>query len=88
MLRLDDEQYIEATERLAKALERAEDAGLRTFHGRAGVMLVALGNDFDVSPMDVPNDVAEGNVWPDDHSALIFNFIDRTVEHNRNLGAW
>ena len=52
MLRLDYDQYDEAAAKMAKALNQAETAGMRTFLGRALCMLEALGNDFDVAPMD------------------------------------
>jgi len=65
MLRLDYEQYDAAAEKMAKALQRAEDTGMRTFLGRAQVMLEALGADFDVDAMDVRDDVGSGEVWGD-----------------------
>jgi hypothetical protein len=73
VLKLTADQYIEATDRLAKALERAEDAGMRTHMGRAGVMLEALGNDFDVSAMDPgpPDDLCQNPAHGADHRLAI-----------------
>lgn len=69
MLRLTTEQYDEAAQRMALALAFVEAGAnpMRTHLGRALVMLEALAADFDVSPMDMGerNDVAEGNVWPE-----------------------
>lgn len=63
MLRLDYEQYDEAVAKMAIALQRAEDAEMRTMTGRAMVMLEALGADFDVSAMDDREDTVT-DVWP------------------------
>jgi len=100
MLKLDYEQYDAAGEKMAKALQRAEDAGMRTFLGRALVMLEALGADFDVSVMDPGperDDIKSGEVWGCEHcqstlhsteahkSALSERIIRETAQYNRDV---
>jgi hypothetical protein len=86
MLKLSGDEYIEATDRLAKALERAEEAGMRTHMGRAGVMLEALGNDFDVSAMDPGprEDITSGNVFG---CARCLSESHSTAEHDEQFAA-
>src|ERR1700685_3157672 len=72
MLKLDTEEYLQAAACMARALDRAESGGFHTFSGRVCAILDALGEEFDVIPLDVRfdadeemvrNDIAEGNVW-------------------------
>lgn len=75
MLKLDDQQYGEALERVTAVLclfdsNETYDGGMIV----ARAVMEALAADFDVSPLDLgpDNDVAEGNVWPresDEHLA-------------------
>ena len=67
MLRLTDEQYDEAVRVGARALSFS-DSKPGWALAQADTVLRAVAEDFDVSALDVGerNDVAEGNVWPDD----------------------
>jgi hypothetical protein len=59
MLKLDTQQYLQAAATMARALDHAEtEGGFKTFSGRVCAILDALGNEFDVSPMDPGADVA------------------------------
>jgi hypothetical protein len=58
MLKLDQDEYMEAVAVMANALANAEDRGVKTFTARAGIMFEALIEVFDVYPPDPgPSDV-------------------------------
>jgi len=60
MLKLDQDEYMEAVAVMANALANAEDRGVKTFTARAGIMFEALIEVFDVCPPDPgPSDVQE-----------------------------
>jgi hypothetical protein len=101
MLKLDPEQQNEAERRMGVA---ALHTWLRTdadWRLVAGAALEALAEDFDVSPVDIRDDIESGEVWPvecdicrvpdhstqDHRSKLIERISNETAKHNRSLGA-
>jgi hypothetical protein len=76
MLKLDQDQFMEAVAQMADALAVAEiDQGLRTRTGRAMVMLEALGAVCDVTTVD-PGPQLE-----------LDEMLDRIRDYNKTLGA-
>jgi hypothetical protein len=99
MLKLDTQEYLQAAAAMARALDRAEtEGGFHTFSGRVCAVLDALGEEFDVTAMDLRDDTIT-DVWPEtcghcesgDHtteehrSALSQRLINEIDQYNRGL---
>jgi hypothetical protein len=78
MLKLDHENYAEATAIMANALVQADDRGIKTYTARAGLMLEALGEVFDVEVVDP---------GPHDFEASLDAAMAKIREHHEALGA-
>ncbi len=65
MIKLDTEQHQRAVNLIARAFFRAGWTTPEQSQRLAMGALTILGEDFDVSAMDLRDDVTSGNVWPD-----------------------
>jgi hypothetical protein len=88
MLRLTDDQLDEAAWVVAVAIERAEQEGFKTRLGRAYMLIGALSERFDITPIDVPCDGPLANDETDAAIEAIWANADREADAANRLFDW
>lgn len=85
MLKLDAEQYEEAMEVVSGTVRLFDAVETNGPDELARAIMEALAGDYDISAMEVPNDVAEGNVWPEESCQHCGNRTHTTLEHKDSV---